>query len=659
MKKFLILLLALVLCVSAFAACGGQPDGPANDTEQALKNATAYVKNMYKNLLTENKTATDFDLIDSVKVAGVDYAVEWTVNTEAVKVVAGEGKVTIDIDEKSSADLAYELTAVVTAADGTKGTPLTFKLLVPSANFMTIPQALAAADGELVTVSGTVTLINTPWDDGYKNISVTIEDEAGNQLYLYRIATNVTIGDVITVKGTMATYNNARQIAAGATAEITGHVEVTQTYTEMTIPQAIAADDNTLVIVKGTVKTIDGAWSDSYGNMSVTIVDDAGNELYIYRLATKVEQGDILTIKGIVGSYNGAKQIAQGATAEITGHKDLALEYKTVTIAEAIAAEDNTLVTVKGIVKTINTEWSDSYNNITVTITDGNGNELYIYRLATKVAVGDAVTIQGKVSSYNGAKQIAAGATAEITGSYKNATIPEAIAAEDNTLVIVKGTVKTINGAWSEQYGNMNVTIVDEAGNELYLYRLATKVAEGDALTVYGKVGSYNGAKQIAQGATAEIAKATEGGETSGNAPEGSVTVTKTMDELATANAWESGTQYKEIAIALDDVVSVTFNGGNNSGKYYTNDQGNQIRVYATDTPAGTITISATGKTIVSVKITTVEGTYAFLQLDGDTTEDYSNKVVTVNAGSVTFNTVKNGSDGKQVRILAIEVVYA
>ncbi len=87
----------------------------------------------------------------------------------------------------------------------------------------------------------------------------------------------------------------------------------------MTIPEVIVADDNTPVTVKGTVKRIDTAWSDSYGNISVTIVDGEGNELYLYRLSTKVELGDVITVKGLVGSYNGNKQIAAGATAEITG----------------------------------------------------------------------------------------------------------------------------------------------------------------------------------------------------------------------------------------------------------------------------------------------------------------------------------------------------
>ena len=119
---------------------------------------------------------------------------------------------------------------------------------------MTIPEALAAKDGEKVEVSGTVASVGTAWSDSYNNISVTIVDAEGNELYVYRLATKVALGDIITVKGVMATYNG-RQIGAGATAVITGH-DSSYDYTEMTIAEALLAEDNTNVIVTGTVVKI-------------------------------------------------------------------------------------------------------------------------------------------------------------------------------------------------------------------------------------------------------------------------------------------------------------------------------------------------------------------------------------------------------------------
>jgi hypothetical protein len=140
-----------------------------------------------------------------------------------------DGKLTVTIPEEET---TVEVTVTATLGEVTKTKTFTVSL---SKAPITIPEALALADGSSVLVSGTVTKINTAWSDQYKNISVTIADADGNELYLYRLATKVVVGDVITVKGEMATYNNARQVAAGATAEITDPAPV-----EVTIPEALA-----------------------------------------------------------------------------------------------------------------------------------------------------------------------------------------------------------------------------------------------------------------------------------------------------------------------------------------------------------------------------------------------------------------------------------
>ena len=135
--------------------------------------------------------------------------------------------------------------------------------------------------------------------------------------------------------------------------------------------------------------------------------------------------------------------------------------------------------------------------------------------------------------------------------------------------------------------------------------------------------------------------------------PGEAVTVSKTMTELITANGWKDSTTKQ--SFNLDNVVSVKVNGGSNSGKAY---GGNHIRIYATDTPAGSLTFTlASGYELVSIKISAQTGTYAFLKVNGEG-EDICNKTVQVSGSSVVLNSVKNGTDGKQVRITAIEVVY-
>ncbi len=252
-----------------------------------------------------------------VPVAGKyfnEVAITWASNNAAI--VFADGKLTITVPEEA---ISVDVTATVTLGEVTKTKTFTISL---SKAPITIPEALALADGSSVLVSGTVAKIDTAWSDQYNNISVTIADADGNELYLYRLATKVVVGDVITVKGEMATYNNARQVAAGATAEITDPAPV-----EVTIPEALALADGRRVIVKGTVKSIDTAWSEQYGNITVTIEDAEGNTLYVYRMKTNVEVGDVIIVSGKVGSYEGAKQIAAGSTAVIEEVEENVVSY--------------------------------------------------------------------------------------------------------------------------------------------------------------------------------------------------------------------------------------------------------------------------------------------------------------------------------------------
>ena len=268
-------------------------------------------------------------------------------------------------------------------------------------------------------------------------------------------------------------------------------------------------------------------------------------------------------------------------------------------------------------------------------------------------------------------------------------TIPEVLASAEGDAVKVKGTVCDIYYAWDSQYNNMSFYIKDENGNRLLVFRTGTLVEIGDQVTVTGTTTLYNEVVQIAQGgvtvidvkhvcsdfnaadclnaATCKVCGKVNGEAAGHNYVDGTcsacgatqvagetVTASKTMKELITELGWTSSTTKQ--SFNLDDNVSVKINGGNNTGKAY---NGDHIRIYATDSPAGTITISvAEGYELVSIKVTTQTGTYAFLYVDG-TTEDICNDTVSVSGSSVLLNSVKNGSDGKQVRVMAIEVVYA
>ncbi len=383
------------------------------------------------------------------------------------------------VEEKTSLDLAKDYVYTMYKEDDGTATMEDFNLV-----------GVVNIDGVVYDVTWTTdaeTVVVTRSDDG-KTVTINVDEKSP-----------------VEVKYTLtATMKDAE----GNTVSCSFKHTVPQ-YVEYTVGEVLGFDVSAAVVMSGTVTAIDTEWSEQYGNISVYVEDAEGNKILCYRLGTKVKVGDVITVKGEVGAYNGAKQIAQGATAEITDHVEIVVEYPEKTLAEAIESADGTQVCITGIVKAIAEKdaWSDKYGNMSVTITDGK-NTLYVYRMKTKVELNDVITIKGNVGSYNDAKQIAAGSTAEIIGTHNAATIPEILAADDGTRVIVSGTVKSIDTEWSDKYGNISVTIEDAEGNTLYLYRLATNVAVGDSITVYGTVGSYNGAKQIAAGAFADIAVA-------------------------------------------------------------------------------------------------------------------------------------------------------
>jgi len=185
---------------------------------------------------------------------------------------------------------------------------------------LTVEQALKLEKGASVVVEGTVVSIDTAWSDQYKNITVTIADDNGNKLQLYRLATLVEKGDVIKVTGTMDEYNGIKQIAAGATAEIISKVTV-EGPQSMTVAEALKAADGTTVVVTGTVASIVTAWSDQYKNITINLKGEDGSLLYIYRLGTNVNVGDVITVTGDMATYSNSRQIGQGATAVIvTAH---------------------------------------------------------------------------------------------------------------------------------------------------------------------------------------------------------------------------------------------------------------------------------------------------------------------------------------------------
>ena len=144
-----------------------------------------------------------------------------------------------------------------------------------------------------------------------------------------------------------------------------------------------------------------------------------------------------------------------------------------------------------------------------------------------------------------------------------------------------------------------------------------------------------------ALGHTTEEGTCERCGETIGtDAPAEPVTITKTMTAQIKGD------------VVLDDVITFNVSGGANSGNFYTD----HIRVYSSDSPAGSVTITAAeGYIIKSITFNFTTSTYAILQYNGNYIS--SGTAITIDADTATFNAVTKGST-KQARIKSVTIVY-
>lgn len=89
-------------------------------------------------------------------------------------------------------------------------------------NEMTIAEALKAAEGTKVVITGTVVKITYSYNSEFDNISVDIADENGIKINAFRMKGNVNVGQIIKVTGAISPYNGVNQIGEGSTFEAVG-----------------------------------------------------------------------------------------------------------------------------------------------------------------------------------------------------------------------------------------------------------------------------------------------------------------------------------------------------------------------------------------------------------------------------------------------------
>ena len=169
-------------------------------------------------------------------------------------------------------------------------------------------------------------------------------------------------------------------------------------------------------------------------------------------------------------------------------------------------------VTLSGVITEIKDAYSEKYGNISVIIVveDMGDMPILCYRLIgdgiDKLAVGDNITVTGKMKKYKGTIEFDSKCTLDAAKT-QAAIVDELYALADGKALESKytltGEIVSVDEAYSEKYGNVTVSI--KVGEKtVKCYRLkgdaAATIAAGDTITVYGALKNYKGTYEFDSG---------------------------------------------------------------------------------------------------------------------------------------------------------------
>ena len=282
---------------------------------------------------------SDYEVVGVINIGGIEFPITWTADSDTIKIVPQDNKmVTIDVDEKNPEEVTYTLTATLSNAAG-ETVSVSFAHKVPAAMIlegMSYEEIVAAAYSleaglaleDTQRLYGTVTKIDTPWSDEYKNITVTIQvgELADQPIQCYRLtgegAENLQVGDAITVEGILKNYKGTIEFDKGCV--LVGYGEIVSQ--KAIVDAAYALESGVAMTAPtalvGEVVSIDSAWSDEYQNITVTIVPGGLTDYAVqcYRLsgegAETLAVGDTITVSGTIKNYKGTIEFDKGCTLD-------------------------------------------------------------------------------------------------------------------------------------------------------------------------------------------------------------------------------------------------------------------------------------------------------------------------------------------------------
>ena len=317
-----------------------------------------------------------------------------------------------------------------------------------------------------------------------------------------------------------------------------------------TIAEAIAAADNTAVVVKNA--TVIGVYARG------VLVEDATGKLLVYAgSAISANVGDVVKVEGAMATYGGLRQVAT-PTVTVTG--STTYTYPTATVMDG-AAMDAYLSNpvIKYVEYTGTLSISGYYYNVTI---DGAatavGSLAYVIDGTVDASLdGQKIDVCGWTIGFSGGKYVntmirsvvAAGST-EPTPEPEPEPTPDGVvkatveefllAAEGDIVYELTGVIKNVANT---NYGNFDLQdetgtvyvygIYDEDGNKVFT---SLGLKEGDTLTLRGVRSSYNDEPQVGSGVYVSHVSAPEQEQPSNEA-------TLSFADVANRVSWDSNKQ--------------------------------------------------------------------------------------------------------------------
>ena len=554
MKKLLAVALVLVLCLSVvLVACDKKGGGETTDSNNPVAKLDAAVDAVYK--LNKDsipaETTKSFDLSKAVPLEGIySFPIEWTVNTDKIQIVdKGNGtQVTVKIPERSPEEIVYTLTATVKADDGTTKT-VTFERKVPQFVVATYDEYIAACKAgdknKTYNIVGYVVAVNADKDSSSVG-SLWIMDKDGHGYYVYApvvdsavkasretINAEFPIGAEVIANGTLTLYNGAYEFNKGCTVKKTGRTaaqdNVTLDYVDRTEAFSKSAQDYTdpsLVPFQATMASLTGIRMGRIDGLNLYFTIGENNREFIcynnvYLMDEKTMEafkakwipGGKANIKGVVNVFGSKYQIYPSGldcleivnetdAEKVAGFKNvLKLEDK---YSRAFTLPSSTYVDVKWTVTGAGATIGEDGYTVTLNQLDDKAQEVTFTATITSGKESDTytkkVTITKKLAPFQNKVE---GADIKTFKELKKAA-PTKKGEETTEKFYTMGYISKVD---NEKYGN--VYIVDENGNEFYVYGLynyngkvgyssmaaAEKPQVDDFIVVYGILSFYNSAQ--------------------------------------------------------------------------------------------------------------------------------------------------------------------